>query len=385
MQNELNQYYINLLRQKYILADKKKKTQYLNEAQEFTGLSRKRLITRLNAEEKHDRNYSKGRPRSFDSLIPHLRILRSFMGNISEKRIKAAIPMWIPFYIEHFGENLTYKDEKKLRSVSASTIGRLIRLDLNQKGLSTTKPNEKMKTLIPLKRLDEKVTTPGTVQVDTVAHCGSVIAGKYCNTVTAVDLHTGWTENRTIWTKTSKEMIEAIKSIESSFPFDIKNFDTDCGTEFLNLDVIQFLEGRAKPVKMRRARPYKKNDQCYVEQKNFTHVRKLFKYHRIEDPKLKLLMNDIYENYWNPLHNYFIPSFKLESKKRVGAKIVKIHESPKSPAQRIIVDRKIKNYIRKNVAAKYARLGPITLKRELNKKLAIFIEELENYFNLKAA
>lgn len=385
MQNELNQYYINLLRPKYREAVKKKKSQYLDEAQEFTGLSRKRLITRLNEDNKKQRNYSKGRPRSFDSLIPHLRILRNLMGNISEKRIKAAIPIWIPHYIKHFGEEFTYKDEKKLRSVSAATIGRLIRLDLNLKGVSLTKPNERMKALIPLKRLDEKVTSPGTIQVDTVAHCGSMIAGKYCHTVTAVDLHTGWTENRAIWTKTSQEMIGAIRSIEIGFPFEIKNFDTDCGTEFLNLNVMEFLEKRARPIKMRRARPYKKNDQCYVEQKNFTHVRKIFKYHRIEDPKLKLLMNDIYQNYWNPLHNYFIPSFKLELKKRVNSKVVKVHETPKTPAQRIIEDKKIQYHIRKRIEAKYVHLDPITLKRELNKKLAIFTKELENYINQQVA
>lgn len=386
MQNELNEYYINLLKDKYRDANKKKKSEYLDEAEGFTKLCRKTIIKRLNQRLKKDQTLSgRGRPRKFDELIPHLRMLKSLMGGISEKRIKAAIPIWLPFYREHFDLKQNSRVEVKLRSVSASTIARLLKRDLGLRGLSTTKTNKKMKILIPLKRLDEEVNKPGTIQADTVAHCGDCIAGKYANTVTAVDVYSGWTENRAIWTKEASGVVEAVKSMEASFPFLLKNFDTDCGTEFLNYTLMKHLEERPQPIKLRRSRPYKKNDQCYVEQKNFTHVRKLFKYNRIEQEDLIEMMNDIYENYWNPLHNYFIPSFKLESKERVNARIVKIHEIPKTPAQRIIDCKKAPRYVRTNIEAKRCSLDPIILKKELNKKLAIFTDRLENYINQIAA
>ena len=116
-----------------------------------------------------------------------------------------------------------------------------------------------------------------------------------------------------------------------------------------------------------------------VEQKNFTHVRKIFKYNRIAEQELIEMMNDIYINYWNPLHNYFIPSFKLKTKERINSRIVKIHEVPKTPAQRIIESKKVPRAIKGNIMAKRFRLDPIILKKELNKKLALFTERLENY------
>jgi hypothetical protein len=148
---------------------------------------------------------------------------------------------------------------------------------------------------------------------------------------------------------------------------------------------MKHLEGRPRPIKMRRSRPYKKNEQCYVEQKNFTHVRKIFKYHRLQEQELILLMNDIYENYWNPLHNYFIPSFKLESKERINSRIKKVHEFPKTPAQRIIDCKKAQREVKNKVIAARVFLDPIVLKKELNKKLAIFTERLENHINQLAA
>ena len=386
MQNELNEYYINLLKEKYIGAPKSLKSSMLDDAQVFTKLSRKTIIKRLNIKFKKDKlRINQGRPRKYDHLIPHLRMLKNLMGNISEKRIKAAIPIWLDYYAEHFNLVINSKVYVDLKRVSPSTIARLLKMDLGTKGLSTTKPSKKFKNIIPIKRLDEEVTAPGTVQTDTVAHCGTMIAGKYCNTITSVDVYTGWTENRAIWTKDSKEVVKAIRSIEEAFPFRLKNFDTDCGSEFLNINVMKYLEERPAPVKMRRARPYKKNDQCYVEQKNFTHVRKLFKYHRLECPKLVTMMNDIYENYWNPLHNYFIPSFKLESKERVDSKIKKIHEFPKTPAARITCNKSIDKHVRNRVISESMRLDPVLLKKELNKKLALFLEELENYNSQIAA
>lgn len=253
MQNELNEYYINLLRPKYIGKSKSEKSKLLDEAIEFTGLSRKTIIKKI-AESKTKRTtYSKGRPRLYDDIINHLIILKALMGDISEKRIKEAIPLWLPYYKDHYGGTLTGRQEKLLRKVSSSTIGRLIKRGILQKGLSTTKSSERMKVYIPLKKLDEEVTTVGTIQADTVAHCGDCISGKYAHTLTAVDIWSGWTENRAVWTKEAKPMANGIKGIEESFPFELKNFDTDCGTEFLNFTVMEFLEKRNNPIKMRRS------------------------------------------------------------------------------------------------------------------------------------
>ena len=147
------------------------------------------------------------------------------------------------------------------------------------------------KNMIPLKKLDEKVDKPGTVQADTVAHSGSSLLGEFAYTLTLVDIHTGWTENRSTWGKTSLEIKKRLIEIEKGMPIVMRYFDTDCGTEFLNYRVMRYLEKRKRPVKMRRSRPYKKNDQCYVEQRNYTHVRNLFGYDRLEHIALVGQMN----------------------------------------------------------------------------------------------
>lgn len=385
MRNELNAYYLNLLKSRYLNAKKTKKSILLDEAEEFTKLSRKRIIKILNASEKSPLdNRKKGRPCKYDEIIPDLRKLHYFMGNICPKRMKAAIPIWLPYYKEHFGR-IPFKLERLLKKASASTIARLLKKDRGLRGMCSTKTNKKMKVLIPLKKLDEKVTCAGTIQADLVVHCGGSLAGEFANTLTMTDVYSGWTENRAIWTKKAEAVRDAVRSIEEKLVFKMKHFDTDCGTEFLNYTLMNFLENRDVPVKMRRSRPYKKNDQAYVEQKNFTHVRKIFKYDRIDKEELIHLMNDIYQNYWNPLHNYFLPTYKMESKKRVGAKISKRYGEPKTPAQRIIDCKETPRHIKNSIGSRMAFIDPIILKKELNLKLAIFTEKINIYKYQEAA
>ena len=134
---------------------------------------------------------------------------------------------------------------------------------------------------------------------------------------------------------------------------------------------------RNRKVKMRRSRPYKKNDQCYVEQKNNTHVRNLFGYDRIESEELVAVMNNIYKKYWNPLNNYFLPSFKLKEKIRVGGKIKKKFEAPKTPAQRILEHPRYSSHMKHKIKHQLNNLDPIKLKKNLEKELQIFYNLLD--------
>lgn len=149
-----------------------------------------------------------------------------------------------------------------------------------------------MKSLIPLKRLDEKVKKPGTIQGDTVTHCGTSLQGAFAYTLTTVDLFSSWTENRACLGKDSLQIKKRLFDREKTMPVEITYFDTDCGSEFLNYRIMSYFIDRKKKVQMRRARPYKKNDQSYVEQKNFTHVRNLFGYDYDKDRKGRVNRKD---------------------------------------------------------------------------------------------
>jgi hypothetical protein len=147
----------------------------------------------------------------------------------------------------------------------------------------------------------------------------------FANSLTVTDLDSTWTENRALWCKGSAQMIVAMKSIELALPFTIRGFKSDSGTEFMNAELLAyFKENRPDiSVKLTRSRSYKKDDNCYVEQKNFTHVRELFSYSRIDDSELVPLMNEICSHYWYPLQNFFMPTQKLLRETRIGARIKK--------------------------------------------------------------
>ena len=378
MRSELSAMIVKKFKPDYKKANKPEKSRILDQLIQLTGNNRKYLIKLLRGKRSIVSLNPQGRPKVYsDQLRAHILELRGLMERISPKRMKEAIPLWMESYQKHYGP-IDQELERELLKVSSSTIGRILKSYKDSlSGVSTTKVNHKLKAMIPLKRLDEEVTAPGTVQADTVAHCGTSLSGNFTNTLTVTDIFTGWTENRACWTKDSRQIKKQIIDIEKSTPIIMKYFDTDCGTEFLNYRVMRHLENRQRPIKLRKARPYKKNDQCYVEQKNHTHVRNLFGYDRLEDEKLTSLMNRIYKKYWNPLHNYFLPSFKLESKERIGGKIKKKFEAPKTPAQRLLEAKGYSSYMKNKVKYELNSLDPIELKRGLEKELKNFYRLIE--------
>jgi hypothetical protein len=263
--------------------------------------------------------------------------------------------------------------------MSPSTLGRYlgeIRSTLEcTKGLSTTSPARFMKNKVPINTLDSKITKPGYTQTDTVAHCGDAILGSYAHSLTVTDIFSAWTVNRALFTKKGENVKKAFQDIERSLPFTLIAINSDSGSEFLNTPMLEFTKHGTRIV-FTRSRPYKKNDNCFVEQKNFTHVRELFGYERFEDPKLVELMNDIYINYWNPLQNFFIPNYKLKEKIRIGSKVVKKYDAPQTPYSRLL---NFGNLTAKEVEAlreQKAKLNPFNLKKGLEEKLKEFFEHV---------
>ena len=175
-----------------------------------------------------------------------------------------------------------------------------------------------------------------------------------------------------MFTKKGPEVRKQLNSIQRELPFQLLGMNSDSGSEFLNKEVHQFTVH--SNIHFTRSRPYKKNDNCYVEQKNFTHVRELFGYERLDRPELVDLMNDIYMNYWCPLQNFFLPTFKLKEKIRVGAKIKKKYDEPKTPYKRVIESGVLKNHEIEALLTHKAQLNPFELKRGLEMRLKEFFE-----------
>lgn len=373
---KLQREYLKNIRERYQKSTKRMKTYILSEFCVNSGYSRKHGC-RILGGKAEPRTQRSGPKVKYDEIFRfQLKNLWEIMGRLCGKNMVAAIPLWLPRSPESYPENI----RKKLESVSASTIDRLLApyKSSNPKGLSTTKAS-KLKHRIPMRTLDAEAKCPGVVNGDTVAHCGDNIAGDYMNSLTVVDLFSGWTVNRAIWKKEAEGTLNQIKKVEAALPFNLIEFFSDNGNEFINFELESYFEKRIAPVNFRRTRAYKKNDGCYVEQKNFTHVRKLFGYVRVPLPQLVTLANEIYQVYWNPLQNFFIPSMKLIKKERVGAKTIKQYDEPKTPYQRLLDSGYLTTLQRKSLIQRYNQLNPFFLRKELDIKLKIFFQMIDEH------
>lgn len=369
---ELKRSYINSVRTRYQNSTKKQKTKILDEFCATTKLSRKHAIRAMNGKV-NLKLIKPGRKAKYGSgeFLLHLVELWELMGRINSKKMKAALPLWLPYY-----DNVPAYINPLLLEVSSATIDRLLNPYKNKKpkGLSSTKPSL-IKNKIPLKLLDREVDYPGFIEADTVAHCGESLSGDFISTLTMTDLMSGWTENRALWTKVSEQVIKQMKRVESRLPFMMVGLAVDNGSEFLNHDLHGYLTKRQAPLNFVRRRPYKKNDNAHVEQKNYTHVRQIMGYERFDDPKLVGMMNEIYQAYFNPLQNFFIPSQKLKSKEREGSKIKKKFEDPQTPYQRLMDSTYLSKLQKKKLKEQYKQKNPIFLSTQLKIKL----KELHEY------
>lgn len=374
MTTELKRHYLKRVRLRYHRGSKAQKSMILDEFCEVCEISRKHAIKVLN-EDLREHPPKPGRKRIYGPDVDrHLRHLWECMGRLNSKKMKEALPYWLKFY-----EDVDDAMRGLLLKVSASTIDRHLtefREKTKLRGLSSTSPSL-IKNKIPLKLIDETVNGPGFIEADTVAHCGTSLAGEFINTLTMTDLYSGWTENRAVWKKESRTVMGAIESIELSLPFYVKGFASDNGNEFLNHDLHSYFFNRKNRVEFVRRRPYKKNDNAHVEQKNWTHVRELFGYERFDYIKQVQMMNEIYQHLWNPLWNFFTPVMKLQSKTRVGGKIVKKWDKPKTPYHRLLDSGVLEVQQYRKLEKIYSGLNPFELKKELEKRLKWFFRVVE--------
>lgn len=369
--------YIQSIKEHYKKSKKAQKTLLLDNFVLVTKLDRKHSIKLMHKELSQVRD-RRGRPEEYpkEVYLPHIKTLWFAMQQLGAKKMKAALPLWLPHYS---GDTVTDEVKAGLLKMSHSTIDRFltfIRFQNRKKGLSTTRRSHLMHT-IPLKPLNWNITRPGFIEADTVSHCGDSIEGEYANSVNVTDILSTWTETRATFTKASGGVIARLKDIEESFPFRLYGFSSDNGTEFLNYALVEYFEGRKEnPITMKRGRPYRSNDQAHIEQKNLTHVRELFGYDRISERDLTEMMNEIYRDFWCPFLNFFIPTMKLIRKERFGSKVKKKYDTPKTPYQRVLDSPDVTDAYKDVLRSRYQALNPFTLQVELEKKLKAFFQEL---------
>jgi hypothetical protein len=248
-------------------------------------------------------------------------------------RLKALLPLWLPWARQRF--RLSADIERQLRTISCRQIDRRlasVRRKAHRRLYGRTKPGALLKHHIPLQLGRWKTNRPGYTEVDLVSHSGNAAAGEFLHSVNLTDIHTTWVETRAVLGKTQLRIRDALEEMRSTLPFSLLGIDSDNGSEFLNDQLVRYC--RQRRIRFTRGRPYKKDDNAHIEQKNWTHVRKLLGYVRYDSPAALEAINDLYCNELRLLQNLFLPSVKLIGKKRVGSRLRRRYGPPRTPLER---------------------------------------------------
>jgi Integrase core domain len=324
---------------RYSQVDKQSKGVILDELCATTGWhrshARKALTTALQPKVVAPR---RPRPPTYGpDVIAALTVCWTVLGMPAGKRLAPMLDELVAV-LRHFGELVIDEDTAALLvSMSAATIDRRLAGERGKhrlRGRVTTKPGSLLKSQIPVRTwADWDDARPGFVEIDLVSHDGGNTAGPFAFTLTVTDIATGWTENRSVPSKAATCVFRALKDIADKMPFPILGVDSDNGSEFINIYLLQWCE--KNEITFTRARPGNKNDGCHVEQKNWAVVRTVVGYHRYDTASELLLLNEIWQ-LQSKLTNYFYPQQKLISKVRRGAKVSKKYDTAATPFHRVI-------------------------------------------------
>jgi transposase InsO family protein len=264
---------------------------------------------------------------------------------------------------------ITAETAEKLIRISPASIDRYLKKDkeaLRLKGKSGTKPLLSLKSRIPIRTFytSQERKKPGFWQIDTVHHCGAGTFGQYLHTLTATDVASGWIELRSLLNNAQKWTFEALSHIKSTVPLPVMEFHSDNGSEFINNATEAWCKRESIP--FTRSRDRRKNDNCFVEQKNGAVVREYVGYDRLEGFQEQTLLAAVYQPLV-PLLNFFMPTRKLKSKTRVGSKEIRVYDEPHSPFQRLTESAELPQQTKDSLLAQISLYNPVELQHNVNK------------------
>ena len=318
-------------------------------------------------DERTKKKKKRRRPRKYnDEVIAALRKVWVICDCICGKRLGPYLSEIIPV-LERLGE-VTIDDEvrTKLLKISPATIDRLlapVKKQYRLKARSNTKPGTLLKNQIPIRTFsDWNEKRPGFVEIDLVSHEGGDPHGEFIQTLDMTDICTGWTETEAVKNKAQVWVFAGIERAQAKFPFEIKGIDSDNGKEFINDHLLRYC--RKNKITFTRSRPYRKNDNCFVEQKNYSVVRRAVGYRRYDTKEELKVLNAIYE-LLRLYTNFFQPVMKLLNKERIGSKVKKTYDLARTPFQRVLESPFVSERAKGVLKEQYAALNPVQLKREI--------------------
>ena len=371
MSREAIREYFKAIYGRYQKASKKLKHIILEEFCSNTGYNRKYAIRKLNGPAPTNPSSMRRRRRKHTygpEVLSILAVVWEAAGYPCSARLRALIGLWMPWIRKRFRVN--QQVEKQLLSISARQIDRRLKhrkVQIGRRIYGRTKPGTLLKHHIPIKTDNWDIKTPGWTEVDTVSHSGNNAEGKFAYTINQTDILTTWVESRAVLGKAEDVMVEGLDEMAQALPFDLKGLDSDNGSEFVNWHLWRYCK-RTK-IQQFRGRPYKKDDNAHIEQKNWTHVRKLLGWDRYDTQEAVDAMNDLYRNELRLFMNLFMPSMKLLRKERIGSKVKRVYDKPQTPLQRVIASKHGDPVKIAELKKLYATLNPFDLVDTIENKL----------------
>jgi len=351
----------------YRKASKKQRGLILTEVVSLTNYHRKHAGRLLNNPPSR-KKFKRYRPSKYIIILPLLKKLWAASNFSCGTILVPAIPEILESLLRFKEIRASQKDKKLLLKISSATVDRLLKADrkrLEIKGRSGTKPGTLLKHQIPVRIFTPwNEETPGFLEIDLVAHCGESLVDTYINTLDAVDIATTWTERQAIMGKSERVTIEGFELMEKRFPFRVLGVDSDNGSEFINWHFLRMAQ--RKHITFTRSRAYRSNDQAHIEQKNFSTVRKIIGYRRLETEKQLKILNQIYRLLSDYL-NFFIPTLKLVRKEHIGSRVKRIYDKPKTPIIRVLEHPGIDENTKLALKSKSLTLNPAELLRGVNR------------------
>ncbi len=367
-------------RKEYLKGTKSEKKRILDEAEGLSGYHRKSLV-RLFLEGMPARKGPIRRPREskYTPILDHLKTLWAAGFYACGKRLRPFLPEFLWVMKRHGEISVTPTEESLLLSISAATMDRMLkpeRASMAIRGRTLTKPGTLLRSRIAVRTFAEWTENePGFFELDLVGHCGGSGSGEFLYTLNMTDVYSGWVALGGMKGRGERGTLLAIQSASERMPFRIKGIDSDNDSAFINYHLAKYCEG--EEIKFTRSREYKKNDQCHVEQKNWSVVRQFIGYRRFETDEQLALLKEVY-----PLimayHNFFSPMMKLVEKKREGSKVSRRYSTPLTPYRRLTesnghIDSGTKEMLRRQ----YESLNPA----ELLRRIRVLLRRLENLPN----
>jgi hypothetical protein len=359
---------VRVLRERYEQGTRAERRRILEELVRLSGYHRKYAITVLNGRtglsSAQGAAVIRGRPRLYDEAVRQaLIVLWEASDRVCGKRLKAVFPVLIPALEAHGHLHLDAAIRAKVMAASAASIDRLLKPARSRTAPRHKRQSTTLRKKVPVRTFaDWNDPLPGSMEADLVVHCGDTVGGRFVYTLTLTDIASGWTECVPLVVRESTLVTEAIEALRPLMPFPLRALDTDNGTEFLNETLIQYCHERS--IEFTRSRPYRKNDQAWVEQKNGAVVRRLVGYRRLEGWPAAEALSRLYSAS-RLFVNFFQPSFKLAAKTRVGAHVRKRYHLPQTPCQRLLASDAIPAEVKAKLRETETQLDPLRLLEDI--------------------